>query len=312
MEDKQNTKEVILPNGDTVPADGTGTHSERAIQRMEEEHEYASVIIKRNDAAFKHPDDVLQRAIEEGGEQVKRSSASLFLSAISAGLILGFAAMSVSFAVMLAPEDSSEALGRLFMGLVYPLGFIICIMSRTELFTEHTALAVYPYLERMCSFKSLARLWVIVLIGNLIGTLISSGLLNFAEPIIGAEAGYTYVANHLVAFSGREIFVSAMLAGWLMALGSWLIMSMSNSSAQIMGIYIVTFLIGIGGLHHCIAGSAELFTAYFMNGAVTAGQVLHTLFYAVIGNLVGGSFFVAILNYAHIRKTQTINLDEKV
>ena len=300
-------KEVILPNGDSVPADGT-THSERSIQRMEEEHEYASVIIKRNDAAFKHPDDVLQRAIEEGEENVNRATASLLLSAVSAGLILGFAAMSVSFAIMLAPSGASAELRRLFMGLVYPLGFIVCIMSRSELFTEHTASAVYPYLERLCSLKKLIRVWVLILVGNMVGTLISSALLNLAEPVIGAEEGYTYVAHHLVSFSGFEIFISAMLAGWLMALGGWLVMSVATSSAQIMGIYIVTFLIGIGGLHHCVAGSAELFTALFMNGSVSVAEVGHTLLYAIIGNLVGGSFFVAVLNYAHIRKTQAIKV----
>jgi formate/nitrite transporter FocA (FNT family) len=307
-----NKKEVLLPNGEKVPAEGTGTHSERTIQRLEEEHEYASVIIKRNDAAFKHPDDVLQNAIEGGREQVNRSALSLFLSAISAGLILGFSAMAVSFLVSILPMETAEGIKRLAMAVVYPLGFIICIMSRTELFTEHTALAVYPYLEKMCSLKKLLRLWIIVLIGNLVGTAASAILLNLAEPIIQAENGYAYVAEHLVGFSGFETFISAMLAGWLMALGSWLILSMATSSAQILGIYIVTFLIGIGGLHHSIAGSAELFTALLMTDSISLAATGHTLFYAIIGNLVGGSFFVAILNYAHIRKTQSIKVDEKI
>lgn len=302
-------KEVLSPSGEPIHPE-RGMQSERTIQRLEEEHEYASVIIKRNDAAFKHPDDVLQMAIDDGAEQVIRPAWSLILSAISAGLILGFAAMSVSFIVTLMPETASANFKRLGMGLVYPLGFIVCIMSRTELFTEHTALAVYPYLERMCSLKKLIRLWMLVLVGNLIGTMISSFLLYLGEPIIQAESGYTYVAQHLVHFTGGQIFVSAMLAGWLMALGSWIVMAVSTSSAQILGIYIVTFLIGIGGLHHCIAGSAELFTAYLINGAVSVQEILHTLVFAIIGNLVGGSFFVAILNYGHIRKTQVVPVSE--
>lgn len=304
-------KEVLLPNGEAIPAEGSGSHSERSIERLEEEHEYASVIIKRNDAAFKHPDDVLQNAIEGGREQVNRSAASLFLSAVSAGLILGFSAMAVAFLVSVLPEGTDEGIKRLAMAIVYPLGFIICIMSRTELFTEHTALAVYPYLDRLCSLGRLVRLWAIVLVGNLAGTVASAVLLNLAEPIIHAQSGYEYVANHLVSYEGFSIFVSATLAGWLMALGSWLILSMSTSSSQMMGIYIVTFLIGIGGLHHSIAGSAELFTAYIMSDVVTAGEVGETLAYAIVGNLVGGSFFVAILNYAHIRTTQKINPDTK-
>ena len=305
----QTDKDVLLPSGEAAQAE-RGTQSERTIQRIEEEHEYASVIIKRNDAAFKHPDDVLQMAIDEGREQVSRSAWSLLLSAVSAGLILGFAAMSVSFIVTLMPETSSANFKRLGMGLVYPLGFIVCIMSRTELFTEHTASAVYPYLEKLCSLKKLLRLWALVLIGNMIGTFASSILLTLGEPVIQAESGYTYVAQHLVHFTGTQTFVSAMLAGWLMALGSWIIMSVSTSSAQILGIYVVTFLIGIGGLHHCIAGSAELFTAYMINQSVSLYEIGHTLLFAIIGNLVGGSFFVAILNYGHIRKTQEINVGD--
>lgn len=33
--------------------------------------------------------------------------------------------------------------------------------------------------------------------------------------------------------------------------------------------YVVTFLIGIGGLHHSIAGSAEIFTAMFLSSEFT-------------------------------------------
>lgn len=304
-------KEAALSEAKKISAENGGTHSERTIKRLEEEHEYASVIIKRNDAAFKHADDVLQSAIEGGHEQVNRPALSLFLSAISAGLILGFSAMAVSFAVSILAPDTSEGMKRLVMAVFYPLGFIICIMSRTELFTEHTALAVYPYLEKLCSLRRLLRLWMTVLLGNLVGTTLSAVLLNLAEPVINAEIGYVYVAEHLVNFTGFQIFISAMLAGWLMALGSWLILSMSTSSSQILGIYIVTFLIGIGGLHHSIAGSAELFTVLMMSHAITDIQVIHTLFFAIIGNLVGGSFFVAILNYAHIRKTQSVKLDRE-
>lgn len=305
----EKNKDTISPEDKKTLAENGRTHSERTIQRLEEEHEYASVIIKRNDAAFKHADDVLQSAIEGGHEQVNRPVLSLFLSAISAGLILGFSAMAVSFAVSILAPDTTEGIKRLVMAVFYPLGFIVCIMSRTELFTEHTALAVYPYLEKLCSLTKLLQLWMTVLAGNLVGTTLSAVLLNLAEPVINAEMGYIYVAEHLVNFTGFQIFISAMLAGWLMALGSWLILSMSTSSSQILGIYIVTFLIGIGGLHHSIAGSAELFTVLIMSNAITSMDVMHTLFFAIIGNLVGGSFFVAILNYAHIRKTQSITLD---
>lgn len=69
-------------------------------------------------------------------------------------------------------------------------------------------------------------------------------------------------------------------------------------------IYIVTFIIGIGGLHHSIAGSVEMFSAYLISDVFSIPQVLRFIVITVVGNLIGGSIFVALLNYGHIRKTQ--------
>lgn len=134
------------------------------------------------------------------------------------------------------------------------------------------------------------------------GTLLSSILLFYAEPVIGVREGYLAIAHHLIEFEWQQIVLSGILAGWLMSLGGWLVLTSSTSSSQIICVYIVTFLIGIGGLHHSIAGSAEVFTAFFMEPDLTIMQVGHFLSAAVVGNLIGGSFFVAILNYAYIKK----------
>jgi formate-nitrite transporter family protein len=89
-----------------------------------------------------------------------------------------------------------------------------------------------------------------------------------------------------------------------MALGSWLIKATSSALSQMASIYIVTFIIGIGGLHHSIAGSVEMFSAYLISDIFSIPQVLRFVAIAILGNMVGGSIFVALLNYGHIRETQ--------
>jgi formate/nitrite transporter FocA (FNT family) len=112
------------------------------------------------------------------------------------------------------------------------------------------------------------------------------------------------IKDHLTHFSFGQIFISAILAGWLMAQGGWLIMATPHSSGQILCIYVVTFIIGFGGLHHSIAGSAEIFTGLFHSVNPNYSGSFKFLTSAILGNLVGGTFFVAILNYGHIKKTQ--------
>ena len=279
-------------------------HTKREKERQEEDNDFVPVIVKRTDEALRHPDDILEKAIEEGIEQQDRGFFSLLLSSLAAGLILGFTAMSVAIAESQMLLLDPVYFARLATALVYPLGFVLCIMSGTQLFTEHTATAVYPVLDRRGSVKKLLRLWFLVILGNLLGALCSSTFLILAEDIISAKPGYIEIGKHLVDYGTQPLFFSALLAGWLMALGAWLVKATSSALSQMVSIYIVTFIIGIGGLHHSIAGSVEMFTAYLIGDSFSLVQVLRFVVVTIFGNMVGGSIFVALLNYGHIRQTQ--------
>jgi formate/nitrite transporter FocA (FNT family) len=301
--DSENTK-AKDKNVTETSAKKESLKTEREVERKEEDKDFTPVIVKRTDEALKHPDDILEKAINEGLEQLTRTFLSLFLSAMAAGLILGFTAMSVAVVTSQTTNFLETGAIRLLTALVYPLGFVLCIMSGTQLFTEHTATAVYPVLDRRGTVKALLRLWSVVILGNLGGALLSASFLVGGDVVIGAEAGYLEIGRHLVHFGTSDLFISALLAGWLMALGAWLVMGTQPTLSQMASIYIVTFMIGLGDLHHSIAGSVEIFTAYLISDQFTLSQVGRFMATTIFGNLVGGSIFVALLNYAHIRKTQ--------
>ncbi len=282
----------------------TGPATERELERTLEDQSYVPIILKRTDETRRHPDDILETAIGEGLEQLERPPLSLFLSAISAGLILGFTAMAVGVMTTLVAEFDSPALTRIAVAMVYPFGFVVCLMSGTELFTEHTATAVYPVLDQRSRVWRLLRLWVLVGLGNLIGAVVGAWMLTLAEEVIGARAGYLEIGRHLVEPANLPLFFSAVLAGFLMALGAWLILATPPTVSQLASIYIVTFLIGIGGLHHSIAGASEILTAFLIADEFSLRQVVRFIGMALMGNLAGGSLFVAGLNYAHIRKSR--------
>lgn len=300
-------RETITPHDEKEVQDQSRT--EREVEREEEDRDFVPVIVKRTDEALRHPDDILENAIVDGLEQLERRTVSLFLSAMAAGLILGFTAMSVAVVETWTMSLAFANASRLATALVYPLGFVLCIMSGTQLFTEHTATAVYPILDRRGGLKALIRLWLIVIAGNLCGAIISAGFLVAADDVVRAKPGYLAIGHHLVSFEGGSLFISALLAGWLMALGAWLVMATQPTLSQMVSIYIVTFIIGIGGLHHSIAGSVEIFTAYFISNNFSVSQVLRFIGMTIFGNLVGGSIFVALLNYGHIRETQKTSPD---
>jgi formate/nitrite transporter FocA (FNT family) len=148
------------------------------------------------------------------------------------------------------------------------------------------------------------RIWGLVLGGNLIGCLLGATLLWGASGVVGADRGFAEVAEHFLRFGALDTLLSAVLAGWLMALGGWLLLATPPDVSQIVVIYLVTFLIGLGGLHHSIAGMSELLIARFTGADVPLGEAAAAIGLAVLGNLAGGALFVAVLNYGYVRHTQ--------
>jgi formate/nitrite transporter FocA (FNT family) len=273
-------------------------------ERDGEHRAYQPVVLKRTDIALRHPNDTLQLAIEEGVEQADRRFLSLLLSSVGAGGTMAFTALAVGVMASATEGVEPSILHRVLVALVYPLGFVVCLISGTQLFTEHTALAVYPVLDRRVAAPSLGRIWGTVLLGNMIGCVLGALLLAGADGVVGASEGYAWAAGHFVESGAIATLLSAVLAGWLMALAGWLVLSTPPGVASVMLIYFVTLLIGLGGLHHSIAGTAEMLTAAFTGADLSPGDAAAAWVLAVIGNLFGGSIFVALLNYGSIRHTR--------
>lgn len=273
--------------------------NDRIKERKQESEQYQNVIIKRVDETFRHADDILQLAIHEGKSQMERPVLGLLLSSVAAGMIIGFTVLAV--AVMASILGDLDGINRILVALVYPLGFVLCILSRTQLFTEHTATAVYPLLDGKAKISQTLKLWALVILGNMVGGMIIATLLYSAESVIHAQQGYILIANHVLDYGYKSLLASSVLAGWLMAIAAWTILSTHSTTSQILCIYVATFIIGIGGLHHSIAGSVELFVGLLMSPAITIADITPVIAVILLGNAVGGSVFVALLNYGHIR-----------
>lgn len=105
------------------------------------------------------------------------------------------------------------------------------------------------------------------------------------------------IAVHVTRPNGPVIFISAVLAGWLMALLSWLLTSSKETTSRLFVIYLITAVMSFSGLHHSILGSAEVFAGLLVSPEITLLDYLKFMVFALLGNSVGGVFFVALLKY---------------
>lgn len=249
--------------------------------------------------------EIMNEQIESGLKEHNRSDLGLFLSSLSAGLEVGFSILIIGIIYTLFKNESSAGQLTLMMALVYPIGYVFVIIGRSELFTEHTTLATLPVMNGQATLGSLAKLWLIVYLGNLTGGYIFGSIslvFNSEMHLIGNDFFY-FISQKMVKYSAGSTLISSIMAGWLMGMLSWLLSSAQDTFSRVVMIFLVTFLISIAGLHHCIVGSIEVFMGFFAEAnRISWYDFLKFQGLATLGNVIGGVFLVAVVKFAHSRR----------
>lgn len=249
----------------------------------------------------KNINEILEEQIDTAMREHDRSKIHLFFSSISAGLDIGFSVFLMATIYSLFHGLIHASYLHLMLAFAYPLGFIFVIIGKSELFTEHTTLAVIPVLNRNATLKSLLKLWGIVYSGNLIGGFLFGYIMSLIPGRMGIldSSSFEYLALKLTDHPWEIILGSGLLAGWLMGLLSWLITSASETISRILLVVLITTVIGIGGLHHSIVGSVEVFVACLTSQSVNWADYFHVQLWSTLGNIIGGVVFVALIKFTH-------------
>src|SRR4051812_28094883 len=121
---------------------------------------------------------VYKAILKEADDELERPSSALFWSGLAAGLSMGFSLVGEGLLRAYLPDAPWRPL---VAKLGYSLGFLVVILGRQQLFTENTLTPVLPLLLRKDSktLFNLLRLWVVVLVANLLGAwLVSCALIK--------------------------------------------------------------------------------------------------------------------------------------
>ena len=238
--------------------------------------------------------------VEEGAEQeLARPLHNLFISAVSAGLAMGVSGLGVA---VLLHVLGGDRVGESVAYLAYPLGFLIVIIGRQQLFTENTLFPVALVLEQRRLLVRTARLWGVVLAGNVLGTLLFAVLATQTPALSpGVTAELSALGVDAAGKGFTTVFWTGVIGGWLIALVGWLVTASTDTVGQILIIFVVTYVVGVGHFAHSVAGSGEALAA-LLSGDLPVQSYLTWLAGAVLGNSVGGVVIVALFNYGQIHR----------
>lgn len=247
--------------------------------------------------------DIYDDQVKESLDEHHRSKLGVFVSALGAGLEVGFSVYVIVLIISLFENVVHPSTLHILKSLAYSVGFLFVSLSQSELFTEQTALSALPVLAKKISLKSLWKLWGAIFTGNMVGGLIFSIFLlqlNTSLTFIDTDV-FGKIAKGIVSYPAKDLLLSAMLAGWLMALLSWMATACHNTISRIFIVILVTFIIGLGNLHHCILGAIEVMLSLMSSDAITISEALKFQFWVTSGNAIGGVLFVAALRTSFVK-----------
>ncbi len=245
--------------------------------------------------------EIFDAAKKNAREELQRSLRTLAFSGLAGGLTMGLTGLSVASLRAILGTGSWE---ELVSFLMYPIGFIAVIIGRAQLFTENTLYPVVLVLDEPRKFRvnllKTLRLWGVVFGANVLGAFLFA-LLAIRSSALSPEIGSELIklGVQAVGHPAAHIFWSGVIGGWLIALVAWMVTASQWTIGQVIMIWLLAFVVGIGKLAHCIATSGEILSAV-VGGSLGIGVYFNWLLYATLGNIAGGVVIVSLLNYGQV------------
>jgi formate transporter FocA len=247
-----------------------------------------------------------------GKNKSTKNTKKLFALAVLAGMYIAFGAI---FFTTVTSYGGHPGAIKILGGIAFSLGLILVVLAGAELFTGNN-LMVVSYLNKKIRLQDLFKNWLIVYIGNFLGSLILVYLM-FAtkqylqeDGTIGRHA--LFIANSKVNLDFTSAFSRAILCNILVCLAVWLTMVAKTFTGKVLAIiFPISAFVAIGYEHSV----ANMFfipmgllikkmapTSFWQNNTINEYANLdinHFLFNNLIpvtlGNIVGGVVFVAAI-----------------
>lgn len=235
-----------------------------------------------------------------GDQELERPTGSLIWSGLAGGVAISTSVLGQALLEHRLPE---AAWSPLVASMGYTIGFVIVVLGSLQLFTESTLSAVLPVATHpsLANLGRLLRLWSLVFVPNLVGTLFIAGLSDFG--LIGSpeqrDAMLT-LSRKLLDHGWFETVKLAVPAGFLIASVPWILPAARGQ--QFLVVFFLTYFIALGGFAHVIAGSGEAWLLAFAGEASFAHAMFGIILPALIGNVIGGTGLFALLAHAQVKQ----------
>jgi formate transporter len=246
-------------------------------------------------------DQVMGEMASFGDERlhVLRPGQVLVLAVVAGGFITVGALLSVLLGTGVEPAGVAS----LVEGLAFATGFFFVVLSESVLFTEANVVIPATLLSRRESAARVVRFWTIAVVGNLLGALVVAGLIALAHdyPATVVDHLAEVVEGKMARQRGGSVadwlrvVLSGTLANWLVGMAAFFAMMGRTILGKYIPVALAVAVFVAAGFQHSLANMG-FFSLLMLqgNGPGWVPAISWNLVPAGIGNLIGGTLFVAL------------------
>lgn len=258
------------------------------------------------------PKEIAKRINNIGVAKVQLPLLSLLMLGILAGAFIGLGGLY--FVLIKSDATLGFATSQVLGGLAFSLGLILVIVAGAELFTGNNLL-VMAWAEGKISTLDILKNWVVVCLANFIGAV---GL-----AVIVFLSGHNEMNNGAIAEQYIKIaiiksnlpfwsaFFKGVLCNVLVCLAVWMAFAGRSLIDKVVAIIFPISAFVAAGFEHCIANMyiiplAMLEQTFGITNLAVA-TITWTGFFSnlvpvIMGNIIGGSVFVALVYHIIYRR----------
>ena len=267
------------------------------------------------------PAEVAKNYIAIGKDKVNKPIAKMLLLAIIAGVFIGIGGIASSTAGV---SITTPSVAKLVAAVIFPGGLTMVLLAGSELFTGNNLLVI-PLLEKEITAKGLLKNWIVVYVGNFIGSILIALAVVYSHTISafnnGLAVSVVSTAAAKCTLSFGDAFIRGILCNFLVCIAVWISFAAKDVAGKILGLFFPIVMFVVSGFEHCVANmyyiSAGLFAKAvpaYAQAAVDAGIEISNitwgnLFFVnllpvTLGNIIGGAVCVGCVYwFVYLKKS---------
>jgi formate transporter len=240
-----------------------------------------------------------------------------FLLAIMAGMFVATGGLVSTTTTSGTADMLPYGIIRLVAGITFSFALMMVLISGSELFTGNILL-VMACLSKRISWGSMLKNWVLVYIGNLVGSLMLAGMVFAGKQYLNGHGlvgvNILTVAESKTSLDWVQAFWLGVLCNFLVCLGVWMAYSGRSTIDKMVAVIPSITAFVAAGFEHSVAnmyfipigllvknfGSNAFFEMIGKTPAAfphltVSNFLFQNLLPVTLGNIVGGGFFIGVM-----------------